>query len=358
MPCHFSPMRHSSQSSAGSGHSPDADGRALLLSENSVEQQVFGKLYKGILAPTQEPSALESLMSLVSTARSLRINFDDFGTLTIRERLFRLPYLHRIHTTPFCLAVKKTCDGMKQSSRCKIAAGRRAYRRKEGFTGLCYLGVAETVEPLGVNGVSLGVFYLGQARVRQWEMESQRRMRRSLARYDLHRTPVQKAWDALPLITEAELLRCQRLLRKFVESIRVLIDGAALDVPRISTNPSLPFALRFTRVPARVSRVRSAVEEDFRSPLSISTLAKRFRCNPFYLGRVFRKHTACVRLALRGELHGGGSGGPLWVCQSCTLLASLSAGRWPIAERLRANEAATGKSGIRSASNRRQVPTI
>ncbi len=228
---------------------------------------------------------------MLNTVASLRASFDDFTGVTIDYPQLLLPVTSEIHNCTACLHAKSDRRGQIDCTLNKHAANRLAIKRREGFGGLCHLGVFDLVEPLVVRDAVLGAFYYGSVVVQEREPESRRRVERYCARRNLDPAAHLAAWRSLPRIRKAEIVAHQARLRTVAESVRLWCEALAIPVeryPLLAQNAHWAFQ---RTLPPLVRAALRFVARRFGESCRVTDIAAHAGCHPNYLSGEFKRHT-------------------------------------------------------------------
>ncbi len=68
---------------------------------------------------------------------------------------------NKVHYCSFCNTAKLTSRGLQGCLKCKRKSIRKALLLKQPFTGKCYLGITEIVQPFFSGNIPLGIIYIG-----------------------------------------------------------------------------------------------------------------------------------------------------------------------------------------------------
>lgn len=237
------------------------------------------------------PTLLDSLLSLLEADTGLRVSFDDLTGVSLDYPQLRVSAPHAQHCSALCECSKQTAAGYAACSRDKLISNHLARRRKTGFTGQCYLGLLDIVEPLVVGGRVLGVFYYGSVRVDDpaFDTRASARIKRFCARHQLSAPDFEAARARVPIVAPERLPELRGRLDTVVATIAELCIAWAVPVERYRLKRTSVYWGHRTHPPL-VQAVQAYVREHYEEPCQVVDLARRFRCHPDYLSRVFRQH--------------------------------------------------------------------
>lgn len=176
----------------------------------------------------------------------------------------RLPMAHATHETPICEAAKDNKVNYSQCYRCRETVMRLVSSRKKALAGLCINGVYEYCRPVIRDDRVVGIIMIGN--IYTGNSEQLRRL-------------AQKGLLSLIPTMQHGFTRqdCERTADILESYIAFLLDRYGERTPKTFDNV--------------VEDIRSYIEENLYSDLSISTLAQQYNYNEKYLGRLFKNRT-------------------------------------------------------------------
>lgn len=176
----------------------------------------------------------------------------------------RLPMTHTTHETPVCEAAKDNNANYSQCYRCRETVFRMASKHKKVVAGLCISGVYEYCRPVIRDDRVVGIIMIGNI-----YNGSPEQLRRLAQRNLLSQIPTMQHG-----FTQEDCERTADILESY---IAFLLDRYGERTPKTFDNV--------------VEDVRSYIEENINSDLSIATLAQQYNYNEKYLGRLFKTRT-------------------------------------------------------------------
>ncbi|MDF3057257.1 MAG: DNA-binding protein AraC-type [Rariglobus sp.] len=241
--------------------------------------------------PAAAPSLFQRTLDLLNNSAPLRASFEDFTGVTLDYPQLLLPVSYDIHNCAACMHAKSALHGPLDCSINKGAANRIAIRRREGFGGLCHLGLFDLVEPLVISGAVLGVFYYGSVAIVEREAESLRRVHRYCKRRGIDPANHVAAWKTAPRIRETEIAAHQDRLRTVVESVRLWCEALAIPVERYPPLAQNVHWLPYHNLPPLVRTTVKFVARRFGQSCRVTDIAAHAGCHPNYLSGEFKRHT-------------------------------------------------------------------
>ena len=237
------------------------------------------------------PTLLDNLLSLLEAETGLRVNFDDLSGVSLDYPQLRVSANHAQHCSALCECSKQTPAGYAACSRDKLISNNLAFRRRRGFTGQCYLGLLDMVEPLILGGRLLGVFYYGSVRLEDpvWEKRGIARIHRFCKRHNLAAEEFIAARASVPGIAPERLPELRERLLTVVATVAELCTAWAVPVERYRQQKTSVY-WGYRSHPPLVQAVQAYIRDHVDEPCQVQDLARRFRCHPDYLSRVFRQH--------------------------------------------------------------------
>ncbi len=153
---------------------------------------------------------------------------------------------------------------------------------------MCRFGLWEAVEPLVVQGKTLGVFYFGAVVLRGREEEGRTRIRRHCAKMGLSPTEQLEHFEAVARVDGEEWERHCRLFLHTVGLVGRLVEELAPPVVK-----ETPFSMTNQ---ARILRRRGSlsqktidfVSKHFARKCTLNEVAQELGCHPVHLSRTFK----------------------------------------------------------------------
>jgi AraC-like DNA-binding protein/ligand-binding sensor protein len=244
----------------------------------------------------KQPSLLEQFMAIIQSQTGWHLSFDDLtGGDTgmhndIPELCLQWKYQSHHHCR-FCAFARRSHAGDMDCIRNKIAVNRIALRRRQGFHGLCHLGLFEIVEPLVYQNTVLGVFFFGSVVLKEQRKSSQARIRRYCRRYQLNSTEYLQQLNQLPVIKAEDIPQYRSILLSVVNLARYICFNAGI---RPELYPRKPLAypyINWRGTPYLVKAVITYINQHLQEPFIVKNIAGHLRCHPDFLSRKFKEHT-------------------------------------------------------------------
>jgi AraC-like DNA-binding protein len=168
--------------------------------------------------PGLRESAFGTMMELVVAGTPVRACFTDFAMLTDAHADLALEYdRYQIHSSPFCMAVKKGVYGESRCLRCKMAAIHKAGKTGP-YVGVCHMGLVELVFPVRISGRLAGILHAGQVRITGDRGMNPREMEKRASRAGVNPAVLMKAWKKVPAVPAGLLSGEMRRRLSAVES--------------------------------------------------------------------------------------------------------------------------------------------
>jgi len=182
------------------------------------------------------------------------------------------------HYCAFCNAAKELSggrDACNHSDRTEAISFARNYRNI--FLHQCRMGLYEMVIPIMNRDTLLGIFFLGQCRIRERHDETLIRERASAAGGDSEYFLTLSR--ELPEVSEAILTAWSRIL---FYSFRGLAE-------RKQDGPAPLSMLLSNQNQQTAERIAAYIDENFAQPLTLSSIAQKLYLTPSYVSHTFRE---------------------------------------------------------------------
>lgn len=188
-----------------------------------------------------------------------------------------LPAQYRRHMSPFCRLIKGGRDGMGCRGHDSHDTTRRAEQEGHPFVQVCRAGVAEVIVPVYHGQQYLGAVFLGQARTEAVEAGGFPHVWKAVAGAGINRRRLRAAYEALPTIPEAQLLRLGQFLNAAIRGIAGdLSEAAFVREVRLQHAPAVRRALDIL-----------AQERDY--AVAEKAMAARVHLSVSHFSRLFRR---------------------------------------------------------------------
>lgn len=210
-----------------------------------------------------EYSSLYDLISYLQYGTKLHIGALFFGNYGNEKCV--LPFEQTIHASKICDEFKSYEGNMKKCFRCRNFAINKAFRTKEDFAGLCVNGVYEYTRPIVMDGEVVCIIFIGNI----LEEDS-----------GLPKLKQKLKGDARLLDTlekDFPLERCRAVGALLETYIRTLLENISV-THQSNFNPL-------------IENIKNYIKSNLCSDMKISQIAKAFRYDEQYLGRIFKKET-------------------------------------------------------------------
>lgn len=231
---------------------------------------------------------LADLVELAAQYGPYEINFEDITGFTFDVPEFALPERHRAHCSSYCLFAK---DHQGQRRECVInkrLCNRKAARGR-GFSGMCHLGITECVEPLRVDGKTLGVFYFGSVVIKGREAEAERKVTAYCTRRRLHCEEYLERLKAVPRITEEEWECGRKHFRRMVRLAAAFVENAALPLDGYTVHGIRREVTKARKITSLTRAALAYVRKNYALSCKLKAAALALGCHPVHLSRVFKR---------------------------------------------------------------------
>lgn len=176
----------------------------------------------------------------------------------------RLSPAHTTHDTLVCETAKDNKANYSQCYRCRETVLRMCSSRKKIVAGLCINGVYEYCRPVIRDDRVVGIIMIGNIYTGSPEQ--------------LHRLAQKGLLSLIPTMQHGFTRQdCERTADILESYIAFLLDRYGERTPTTYDNV--------------IEDIRSYIEENIHSDLSLSTLAQQYNYNEKYLGRLFKSRT-------------------------------------------------------------------
>lgn len=247
-------------------------------------------------AHERKPAAVSSLaflMRLTEAAGSLSISFEDLVGVTYDHPELRLPDEMRMHTGPLCRWAKqyiRTNRGLPMCSMNKYVANRRVLRLADSLVGQCHLGLTDICQPLIYKQQVMGIFYFGSVVLAEHRQRLRERLISVCQQQHLDKAEALAMLDQVPVIRSSDLPVYEARLSKLSQIVATLLDGLGIPVDCYhSFHRAKEARMAVDGPPRMVLQAVRVITTYLDHPLTLESIAKRLRCHPRYLGRIFQR---------------------------------------------------------------------
>ena len=210
-----------------------------------------------------EYSGLYEMITYLQYGTKLHIGVLFFGNYGNEKCI--LPQEQTIHASRICDEFKSREKGLEKCFRCRNAAINKAHHSKEAFGGLCINGVYEYTRPVVIDGDVACIIFVGNILE---EARGCKKLRKNLPGKEF-------LLDTLESGFTPE--QCEAVGALLETYIRTLLKNIA---------PNLPG--RFNPL---IENIKNYIEANLEYDIKIAEVARSFRYNEQYLGRIFKKET-------------------------------------------------------------------
>ncbi len=236
-----------------------------------------------------EDSLFARMLAEVANAPPAGISFEDLTGVSLDNPQLGLPYHFRIHTCRFCMFAKSNTDSHLHCVRNKMAANRRAIRRRQAFAGQCHLGLTDLVKPLVFQNTVLGVFYYGSFVLAGTEALARERIGRFCRRHGFDAAGYLAAFEQAPRLDPANLPHLWRRLDLIADLAGCIVESIGIPVGRYRTRPGAQFSTWNGAMSSLVRTVVAHINRHYAEEISVADIAAHQKCNADYLSRVFKR---------------------------------------------------------------------
>lgn len=182
------------------------------------------------------------------------------------------------HRCDLCTNIRKLTD------KCTLSDGRDAVEyaatQNSPVFHQCHVGLYELLVPI-YNGDSLcGLVFIGQCRIEGMNAEST--IIKNAAKLGGDPEYFRKLYQALPLIRSEVLLSMGNIIKLYLENLVDLNNIFKLRVDNQDINRKIPLH----------ERVKAHINQNYNTPLTLTSLSEIFFVNSSYLSRTFKQHTS------------------------------------------------------------------
>jgi len=208
-----------------------------------------------------EYSSLYDFITYLQYGTSLHIGVLFFGNYGNEKCI--LPFEQTIHASKICDEFKSYEGNLKKCFRCRNKAINKAIRTKKDFAGLCINGVYEYTRPIVIGDDVVCVLFIGN--ILEETSGAQKLKQRLRGKYYL--------LDTLEKDLAFDKCKCVGALLETY--IRTLLK----DISTTHKNNFNPL----------IENIKNYIAANLEYDIKISQVAKAFRYNEQYLGRIFKK---------------------------------------------------------------------
>ena len=222
----------------------------------------------------------QELLETIQSLTGLRTVIYDRERFTARAGRHTIDSSFSGHRSDFCALIRSTDAGQEA---CRVSdvvgATEEAGRRGEPFLHVCHAGLMEVVIPVLYRGEQVATVFCGQAIVDGCPAESNVRLAKRAAQVGIDAQAATRARDALPCISEDQLVQIGKMLFLALNHLAETEGRAALER-----------ALALERSEAIRSTVLH-VDRHFQEPLRVEDMARRVSLTAAYFSRLFHRVT-------------------------------------------------------------------
>ena len=252
--------------------------------ENSINEIIHSVLWHN---KNPKKNYLHRIITIIEKALSVNITYINVNRHTASDSRLDILFKNAMHSSAYCCFIKDKNKGQQYCYICKSKGIKKCMKYREGFDGMCILGVHDIVKPVFIKDELYGILYLSGIRC----IEEEQRARMLIKKHcsllgrsegemlDEYRklTPA----DADKLIVMDECLEeLRQIIIYIINTIKPLNEdgkeqgggnGISTSGGKWLVNSVLPY-----------------LEEHYKSNISLEKLAGTFFINPQYLCRAFK----------------------------------------------------------------------
>jgi len=210
-----------------------------------------------------EYNSLYDLITYLQYGTKLHIGVLFFGNYGNEKCI--LPSEQTIHASKICNVFKNCAGGLERCFRCRNAAIRKAHFTKKSFGGICINGVYEYTRPVIIGEDVACIIYIGNILD---ETKGIKKLKKKLSGRDYLLDSLEKNFT---------FEQCEVLGSLLETYIRTLLNS----VPSVNFNNFNPL----------IENIKNYIEANLEYDINITQIAKTFKYNEQYLGRIFKKET-------------------------------------------------------------------
>lgn len=183
------------------------------------------------------------------------------------------------HRCDLCANVRNLPNGQKKCNLSdRSAAVSYAVRQKTPFFHQCHIGLYELLVPI-YNGDNLcGLVFIGQCRIERMNAESV--IEKNAAKMGGNGELFKKMYQDLPLLKSETLLAMGNIIKLYLENLIDLDNIFALNAEAQEVSQKSPLH----------ERVKTYIDQYYKTPLTPQSLSELFFVNSSYLSRTFKEN--------------------------------------------------------------------
>lgn len=229
------------------------------------------------------PSDLEKAIKWLSHGSHIHICIHDISGVLQDFPALNIHAKNGIHSCYFCSAAKTTTTGLKFCLKCKSYSIKKALQQKKMFTGICYLGISEIIEPVFWNDKLICIIYLGNLLLEENKHNTKAKIDKACSRTGVKEDLLLDSLKTTQCITT----NLMEEYKEIVEILRnIILNHLELGLRSPSKNPGLANKRNWI-----VESVKNHIFLYYNRDIHLSHLAKLYFIHPHYLCRLFKKET-------------------------------------------------------------------
>lgn len=174
-------------------------------------------------------SLLEKFCNRLEEITGLRICIYDLGYFTLESERLHLPYLRRVHCSPYCELIKKDADANRKCIQTESWRIEKASLQASPFVHRCHAGVTDMVVPIRVGLRLVGAIFIGQCSP-AGKVEGRRAVRQLAKKYpDLNGEAMERAIARLPALDEKRLRGMADLVNFVADYVKQALGSVLLE---------------------------------------------------------------------------------------------------------------------------------
>ena len=229
---------------------------------------------------------LQEMIKQLSFNRKFHICIHDISGIIYHSPVLQLLPNTTTHSREFCNTAKTTPLGMRYCIRCKAFSIRKAIAFKKSYTGQCYLGLSEIVQPVFWNEKPLCIIYIGNMITKTTKKTITGKIKKISRKIHVKEDLLLRSLKTVEEINEETLNEYQNIA-KIIEQIILL---STKEFYNIKVRPSLSPVATKTRHWI-IEAIINDIAVYYNREISLSDMARLYFVHPNYLCRLFRKET-------------------------------------------------------------------
>lgn len=230
---------------------------------------------------------LHRIITIIEKALKVNITYINMNRYTAVDPRLNILFKNAIHSSNYCLFIKENKKGQQYCYICKSKGIKKCLAFRNGFNGMCIMGVHDIVKPVFIKDEIYGILYLSGIRFIDEEHKAKILIKKHCKTFGRSESEMISEYMKLTPVDSEKM----KVMEECLEELREIIIYIIKTMKPLSATKkefSAESDESMTEEKWIYNSILPFIKENYKSNITLEKLAEIFFMNPSYLCRTFK----------------------------------------------------------------------